>query len=322
VRVKELDWLDKALIFELYADARISIQELSRKYRVAFNTIKDRINKLEKKGAIIEYTIELSMEMLGADWLFIDIITNGTENTKEFIEKIGNYPLVRFAYRIGNQRYYARAIVAGTTQFFELKQFIESLSAITKVELHPFVWIVPGSLPFSKARTRGQKVVFTKNELRILQCLTNDVRMPVSKIAKQTGMKVRQVAKTLRELHENGGVHFTIRMMMADPVELVLFLRYNDTITKIDQIANWLQERYPLEFWGGASWLDEPVFEVIIVPGAITKFGEIIREVRAAPFTDSVEDHIFSYDSLVAGQYRGPSHARLEEMFREAGLSE
>lgn len=319
--MEDLDWLDKAIFFELYADARISIQELSKKYDVAFNTIKDRIRKLEKRGLVKEYAIELSMEMLGADWIYADITTTGSENIGELVNQIGTHPLVRYSYRIDNQKYQARAIVAGTTEFFELKHFIESIDTVTKVELHPFVWIAPSSLDSSKARTRGQKVVFTRNQLRVLHCLTNNVRMPVSEIAKRTNIKARKVTKIVQELYDGGGVHFTVRMMLTDPVQLLLFLRFDDKIHRIDQIVKWFQERYPLEFWGGAYWLDEPVFEVIFVPGEIGLFGDIIRQVQAAPFTTSVESHLFSYDSLLQGQYRGPSHIRLEELFQEANLT-
>ncbi len=320
--VEELDWLDKALIFELYSNARIPIQVLCKKYDVAFNTIKNRIKKLEKKGVILEYCVELSMEMLGAEWLYVEITTNGTEDIEEFVNQIGNHPLVRFSNQISTQKYQARAIVTGANEIFELKHFIKSISSVIEFQMHPFVWIAPTALPSSKARTKGHRIVFTKNQLQILHCLANDVRMPVTEISKRTNIPIRKVNKILEELHEGGGVHFTIRMMMADPVELIIFLRYDDKKIDINHIVEWFQKRYPLEFWGGACWLNEPVFEVIIVPGKITVFSDIIRQVRAAPFTISVQTHLFSSDSLLRGQYRGPSHTRLEEMFRKAGLVE
>jgi len=320
--VEELDWLDKALIFELYSNARVPIQELSNKYGVAFNTIKNRIKKLERRGMIIEYTIELSMEMLGAEWVYVEITTNGEEEIEALVNQIGNHPLVRFSYRIDTRKYQARAIITGAKELFELKHFIESIDSVIKVELHPFVWIAPDSSPSSKARTKGCKVVFTKNQLKILQCLIHDVRMPVIEIAKRTNIPIRKVTKILKELYDGGGVHFTIRMMMTDPVELTLFIKYDNKKIDVSQIVEWFQERYPLEFWGGACWLDKPVFEVIIVPGKIEIFGDITRQVQAAPFTASVEAHLFSYDSLLQGQYKGPSHTRLEEMLQKAGLSE
>lgn len=315
-----MDQLDKALVYELTANARMSVQELAKKYERSFNTIKDRIKKLEKAGTIYEYTVELSLEMLGAENVSIDIITDGSENINTLIKQIGNHPLVRLSHRFGNERYSATAILAGTREFFELKQFIESLDAVTKVEFHPFVWVVPGSLAKSRVRTRGSKVSFSKNQLRILKCLLDDVRMPVTEIARRTEMTPRRVTNILRELYEGGGVHFTIRMNYIDEVELILFIRYNETTTNVNQITAWFQKRYPLEFWGGSAMLDEPVFAALFYSGPNQELGEVIREVREASFSESVEDQLVLWDTKSTAQYRGPGRERLEDMIRNAGL--
>ncbi|MFW9831715.1 MAG: AsnC family transcriptional regulator, partial [Candidatus Thorarchaeota archaeon] len=40
-----MDPLDKALLWELFGNARISFRELGLKYKQSVNTIKNRINK-------------------------------------------------------------------------------------------------------------------------------------------------------------------------------------------------------------------------------------------------------------------------------------
>lgn len=315
-----MDWLDKAIMMELYNNARVSVQDLAKQFDVSFNTIKTRIKKLEQTGAIQEYAVELSLEMLDAENLFIDITTDGKENMTILIEQIGNHPLVRFVYRTGNRKYHARAVVAGTVEFFDLKQYIESLDGITMVEFHPYMWIAPYVSPQSKARTRGHKVTFSKNQLRVLQCLVNDVRMPVKEIAKRTRLSPRRVTRILAELRNGGGVHFTMRMVLFGDVELKLFVQYDETKTTINQIIEWFQEHYFFEFWGATMWLDEPVLEVLLYPIDKAKISEITREVRKLPIVALVEDYLLTKDSFVKGQYPGPSHIRLVEMIKEAGL--
>ena len=64
--VLDVDWLDKAIVMELYGNARVPLQDLARKYDRSFNAIKKRVKNLEAVGAIQEYTVELSLNMLGA----------------------------------------------------------------------------------------------------------------------------------------------------------------------------------------------------------------------------------------------------------------
>jgi DNA-binding Lrp family transcriptional regulator len=54
-----MDDLDRQLIAELRANARASVTALAKKLRVARGTIQNRINKLEKDGTIVGYTVRL-----------------------------------------------------------------------------------------------------------------------------------------------------------------------------------------------------------------------------------------------------------------------
>lgn len=317
-----MDWLDKAIVLELHGNARVSHQDLARKYDLSFNAIKKRVKTLEEVGAIQEYTVELSLNMLGADNLYAGISTDGTENMKALVDQIGNHLFIRFCYRTGNQRYEAQAVVRGAPEFFELKQFLESLDSVTTVEIHPSMWSMPGAPPQSKSRTRGKKVKFTQTQLRVLRCLSDDVRMPVSDIVKRTGLTGRRIKNSLRDLQEGGGVHFTIRFnwITTRTVALDLLVRFDKRKTTTKDIATWFQEHYPLEFWVLIVWLDEPTVIASLNVADLTKVVEITQTVRATPFAEFVEDRIIPLQSYSSGAYRGPSQTMLEEMFKEAGL--
>ena len=76
VEVLDVDWLDKAIVLELHGNARVSHQDLARKYDLSFNAIKKRVKTLEEVGAIQEYTVELSLNMLGADNLSLSLLVH------------------------------------------------------------------------------------------------------------------------------------------------------------------------------------------------------------------------------------------------------
>ncbi len=317
-----MDWLDKAIVLELYGNARIPYQDLAKKYDQSFNTIKNRVKKLEKGGVIQEYTVELSLNMIGADHLFVAITTDGKEDIKALIETIGNHRLIRHSERFDYQSYGAQTVVCGTTEFFELKQFLESLPSVKKVEIHPIKLIMPDAPPQSKVRTRGKKVEFTLNQLRVLQCLTKDVRMPVSELANQTGLTARRVRRILGELQEGGGVHFTIRMnwISVSTVVLDITMRFNEKKVTASDIVGWFHKQFPLEFWGGFVWLDEPIVNASLNIADLTKVVEITRKVKAAGFAESVEDSVTTSAFHAPTHYRDPSQTRLAELFKEAGL--
>jgi DNA-binding Lrp family transcriptional regulator len=313
--------LDKALLWELFGNARISFQNLAKKYKRSFNTIKNRVKKLEKIGAIQEYTVELSLAMLDLESIFIDITTDGSEIMEELMDQIGNHQSVRLVYRPRHCRYQARAYVSGTREFFELKSYLEKLQALTKFEIHPTYGIAPDAPKQSKARSRGQKVTFTSNQLRVLKCLMKDVRMPISEIARQTGLSSRQVSKIICELQDEGGVHLTIRMnyLAFGDVELELFIRFDDSKTTAKKIVEWFLKHYPTEFWVAAVWEDEPTVDVMLIIENPSYVNEIMSKVRETDFVESVEDQLVP-PQIRGGHYRDPTQHRLEKMFQEAGL--
>jgi DNA-binding Lrp family transcriptional regulator len=54
-----MDDLDRQLISELRANARATVASLAKKLRVARGTVQNRINRLEKEGTILGYTVRL-----------------------------------------------------------------------------------------------------------------------------------------------------------------------------------------------------------------------------------------------------------------------
>ena len=317
-----MDWLDKALLWELFGNARVSYQELAKKYELSFNAIKNRVKKLEKVGAIQEYTVELSLAMLDLEPITVIIETDGSENIKSLIDNIGKHKPIRMVTRTRNREYSAFAFVGGTTDFFELKTNLESLNAVTKVTIHPILSIAPHAPKKSKARNRGQKIDFTQNQLRVLKCLTEDVRMPVGEIAKKTSLTPRRISKILQELQDGGGVHFTIRIdyLALGDINLELIFNYDDTQTRLNEIVKWFQEHYPRELWTATQVLDEPTIVISLLVEDPTKVGEITNIVRETTFAESVEDYMITSQTYVKMHYRDPSQHRLDELFKEAGL--
>jgi len=61
-----LDDLDRALITQLRADARLPLSTLARRLKVARTTVQARLERLEAQGVIAGYTLRLGAGIAGA----------------------------------------------------------------------------------------------------------------------------------------------------------------------------------------------------------------------------------------------------------------
>jgi DNA-binding Lrp family transcriptional regulator len=280
-----LDPLDWAFIRELSGDARMSYQALARRFSVSPNTVKNRISKLVKQGVIRGFGVIVSMEMLGAEH-----IAGASE-----------------IYRTSDRRYEYWAMVKGASETLGFKRFLEEINSVIDVEMRPVVFLFPNKPPSFYLNTRGKKVTLTQSQLRVLRCLIGDARMPVSQIAQRAGLTPRRVRKNLRDLQEGGGIHFMIGydIFALGDMEYRLKIRFDEAQTTGQDIIEGLYEKYPDEFW----WASVTTNEGKGVP--------IIREIKAAPFTQSVED-FGSYPRVIRAN--NPLAARLEELLIDAGI--
>lgn len=314
-----MDSLDKALLCELSTNARVSYQALARKFSISPNTVKNRINKLCQQKVILKFGVALSMEMIGAEHLSGVISTDGSEKVIEFMEQIATQPMVMEIYRTSDRRYEFWAIVEGVGETLGFQKFLEALDSVDDVEIRPIEFYYPNHPPNFCLNTRGKKVSFTQNQLRVLRCLTEDGRMPIAQIARQTKLTPRRVRKILRELEKSGGVHITTRtdFLVLGDMEYRLKIDYDATQITGNKIIDWIYEKYPHEFWWASVTTNEPIVDVGLLLDSPGKSMLIISEIKGASFTREVVDFL-SYPRVVRGNAR--PRIRLEEMLREAGL--
>jgi len=85
----ELEDIEKKILKELYFDSRINLSEIVERCSSTIDIVRNRIKKLEKKGIIIRYTLEIDYNKIGYE-LYKAFIYMGRLN-KEGIEPLMNY---------------------------------------------------------------------------------------------------------------------------------------------------------------------------------------------------------------------------------------
>lgn len=311
-----MDWV---VLCKLLGNARASYRDLAQKLGLSPNTVKNRINKLRQQKVILGFVVMVSMEMLNAEIVLGMITTDGSENVIEFMKQIAKEPMVLSIVRASDRRYEVMAVISGAHDTLGFIGFLERLEGVIDVDVKPVVLQFPKYPPTYHYNTRGKKVTFTRTQLQVLRCLTEDARMPVAQIGKCTGFTARRVRKILRELEEGGGIHFAVdydAFALGD-MEYRLIIRFDEAqITGWDLVA-WIFEKYPTEFWWTAVVTTEPIVDVGFLIDRPGKSVPIIREIKAAPFVKEIEDFI-NYPLVV--ECHIPFRDHLEKILSDAGL--
>ncbi|MDF2366883.1 Lrp/AsnC family transcriptional regulator [Sneathiella sp.] len=61
----ELDGTDRHILMNLLAEGRLSISELAKMVGMSAPSVKDRVRRLEDRGIIRKFTVDINMEALG-----------------------------------------------------------------------------------------------------------------------------------------------------------------------------------------------------------------------------------------------------------------
>ncbi|MHA2315347.1 MAG: winged helix-turn-helix transcriptional regulator [Candidatus Hermodarchaeia archaeon] len=289
-----MDPQDWALVKEVHANARVSYQALAKKFGLSPNTIKTRIKRLYEQKVFLRTGVAVSRETLGVEDIIAVVSTDGSEVGVHLMEQMAAQPMACEVYRTGDRRYELWALVTGTSEAFGLKRFLEELDGVIDVEMRPIVFLFPDHEPDFYMHSRGKKVTFTKDQLRVLDHLFWDSRMPVSQIAQKTGLTPRRVRKILHDLQEGGGVQFITGydIFALGDMEYRLKIWFDPTHTTGQDLAKEIAEKYPDEFWWSSITTNEPILDVGLIINDANQVPPIIREIKKNSHITTIEDFV------------------------------
>ncbi len=295
--VQILDELDKKILVDLQYNCRVSYQELSRKYGISANAIRRRILNLEETGVISGYSIALSPEMTGTDFLFGLLYTDGSRDEYELVDAIGISKNVLAAAAYTNGVYALVAEYHGPQELQELGSYLRTLDSVENVEIHTFL------------RKWGGAMKLTKTHLRVLDPLLDDPRMPIVDIAQKTGLTARRVRRLIRELEEGGSLRFSALPELGAATSLPYIARilWNEKTATYSTITDWLQKEYPLKQWETYVSATEPVIYSLHLADDITDLTETVRSIRK-------NKHVTSTKVLIGGYHKYFSSYRYEKL--------
>ena len=232
-----MDSIDKNILLDLHVNCRTTFQEMANKNGVSANAIKKRFNKMLSTGVIENFYVELPLAGVDAEMLMALITTDGNED-ENLIEMMGNHPMISYIGKLAGGMYNVFSCFRGTAGLSEMGTFFRNLPSVTNVELHPLI------------RQRGNKVVFSNLQVKVLKCLIENPREAASEIAKKTGLTSRMVSRTINELREEGGVSFGINWNPnIGGIVVMIRVQWDEHKTNLAEIISFLQNSFPEEYF-------------------------------------------------------------------------
>ncbi|MGY5881273.1 MAG: winged helix-turn-helix transcriptional regulator [Candidatus Thorarchaeota archaeon] len=201
-----MDFLDKALFQELSNHCRVSFSDLSKKYNVSVNTIKNRVEDMIERGLIVSFDVQLKLSLYNASFALIILRLKRLFTDKEQ-DEIGHH---EFISSISTGMQLDGQVVVVYRNNDELNAVIEYLRGTENVrDLELFQMLPPPTstvgLPVSKDLDTLKKI-----DWQILHKLRWNGRMAIKDLANELGRAAPTVRKRLDFMRDQGFLYETI----------------------------------------------------------------------------------------------------------------
>ncbi|MFW9926856.1 MAG: winged helix-turn-helix transcriptional regulator [Candidatus Thorarchaeota archaeon] len=301
--------MDKRILLSLDENCRMSYQSLADMLGVTANAVKKRIDRLIETGVIEEFSIVLRPAMMGSDYLIALVSTDGTEDEEKLIEQLGSHLMIIQVGQLvtGSDRlYFLHCEYLGAEGLRDVGSFLRTLDTVTNIELHTIL------------TKPGEKFEIKNLHLRVLKHLLKDARMQVSEISEKSGLTSRRVSRAIQEMQNSNAFWFAVRwnLSLGQNAEFYLKIEYAEQVSRMDEIDEWLRERFPDEYWFSFCSAIEPILFAKFVTEHFRDAEEISRFTKNAPFSKSV-DVLLSYP---VKKFPRLGKIKIEEMIQDAKL--
>ena len=122
VKSYNLDQKDKKILRLLNEDARMSLTTISKKTGIPIDTVRYRINEMQKKE-IFNYAVIINPLKMGYpifNVLYLQLVNFSEEQEKKLVSYIKNHPYLAYAAKISGKYDFAIGIIAKNMKQFDM----------------------------------------------------------------------------------------------------------------------------------------------------------------------------------------------------------
>ncbi len=305
-QMPHLDLVDKKILTILSGDCRTPYREIAKSLGLSVTTIKSRVDELIKAGIITDFIVEFSPAMINSEIMLVWLVTDNKEDQEQFVQEIAKTRGIGQIVPFYGGDYLIFLEYRNSHELAKISMAIQSNPHVNSTEMHTL--IVP----------IGQKTVLSNLQLRVLKELLTDARMEISDIAGRSGLTVRIVRRTLRELKECGAIRFSMRFRpnVGNRLTFLLKLRWDPKQADKDEIVELLVKDYQDEFWSISPSASDSFLIGIAVVDTLNRMDSISTKIRTISSVIYAEAFIYRPPY----NYKSLRRLSLEDAIQAAGV--
>jgi Lrp/AsnC family transcriptional regulator for asnA, asnC and gidA len=215
---KELDQLDKNILYHLDIDSRQSVSKIAKKVGSNRNTVDSRIKRLKDSGIISCFSTAVSFSRLGFQGVevFLQLHDVDRDVEKRFYEHLDSTRQVGKIFTYGGRWNFSfsvrtrsaresndiiRKVLSGYDKYIQYKEVVHNID----IFLCDRSWLLedPPQPVCVNICGSASSIELDDVDKGILKLLIEDARMPVVDISKKTGQSSQNVIYRIRRLEKN-----------------------------------------------------------------------------------------------------------------------
>ena len=199
-----MDNLDIKILSRLLNNCRESDRQIGKDLGISGNSVRARIQKMEKTGIIEKFTVKVDPPLLGLGVMYV--VVSG-QNVKVILEQMN---------LVGKPFFVVPCIggitVCGIVVKENLKEKIEIVKNLMKdIRI----------LSIFEAESSYQNSNLTKTDLEILEQLLKNPRQKIEVLSKKTKLSTKTITRCIEKLNDNDSIQFTL---VYDPRKINEFI--------------------------------------------------------------------------------------------------
>lgn len=307
ILLEDIDW---TILSNLCDNCRVSYEQLSREVGLSPNAIKNRVNNLIDSGIVHKFHTTLDQGVSGADHYQAIVITDGMEDIDEFVESLGESPLIGHISILASAQGGAYLIwgqYLGVNGLRDTTSLLRASDHVKNVDFHTLIHRSPKREPN-----------FTNLHLRVLRCLVKNPREQISEISKLLKISPKTARRALKEILESQQIRFVARPDLAAGglVNIHIRIEWDEKLKSGEDIHAWLSDEFPFAYWSPWASAIEPLLFAEFVIRNLHEAEMIAKKIRAAPFVKSSRT-LVSYSNA---KFPYMSEALLIKIIDDAGV--